>query len=568
MVHAYNTGRTTKQREQGETTLEKAADFRLADADAVLKALYPETVKSSSAIKRTEAVSAEYAIPVADMLARRRNEMQKAAAAQIALPEKTWTPPPRDEHAAVMRAQSEKIAAQRAEEELRRQATASYGKAAAALDDLNTYFRTPGNMSFGDAIREVGLRLGDSGVSVLNKVAAVYPHFTKQAATGKNHFGDDALYGMVQNVLDSVGAYNAAQAQVPVKKADAVCKKTAPKFLTGSILAETVSEPLRLKEAKPIKPENRPKGSLTHGPDEPDSAGGRIFGGPIPPAGSGNPPPPPEDPLEKHVDSLVSGLPSDEEAADNAAESDARSKWRDGLETQNYLEEDRKYKDKVDDAEYNQRNAERLRQERDEQTYERQKAEDAAREQAELAQAAEAEQKTKADEKSRQELFSKSKNIGADFGKAFKGDFAAGATAPTKFIGGLLGAKSLGDMTGMSKDHSKDVQDQYKKLTMDPTHENALRSIRSKGVLHDMILNDPVVSGYDPQDVAMAFNEIAELAPSLVDAPGVLRPLLRKRLEAGQLADFDVKQILEMDKLRSDRDKAIADTRNTNLSIV
>ena len=33
MVHAYNTGRTTKQREQGESACEKSADFQLADAD-------------------------------------------------------------------------------------------------------------------------------------------------------------------------------------------------------------------------------------------------------------------------------------------------------------------------------------------------------------------------------------------------------------------------------------------------------------------------------------------------------------------------------------------------------
>jgi hypothetical protein len=35
MVHAYNTGRTTKQREQGSDPLEKAADFQLADAETV-----------------------------------------------------------------------------------------------------------------------------------------------------------------------------------------------------------------------------------------------------------------------------------------------------------------------------------------------------------------------------------------------------------------------------------------------------------------------------------------------------------------------------------------------------
>ena len=52
MVHAYNTGRTTKQREQGENTIEKSADFQLADAPTVLEALYPKTVKTSAEIVR------------------------------------------------------------------------------------------------------------------------------------------------------------------------------------------------------------------------------------------------------------------------------------------------------------------------------------------------------------------------------------------------------------------------------------------------------------------------------------------------------------------------------------
>ena len=63
----------------------------------------------------------------------------------------------------------------------------------------------------------------------------------------------------------------------------------------------------------------------------------------------------------------------------------------------------------------------------------------------------------------------------------------------------------------------------------------------------------------------MAFNEIAELSPSLVSSPGMLNAVLRKRLEAGQLGDFDVKQLLEMDKLRAERDKIQNETRRIGL---
>jgi hypothetical protein len=96
-----------------------------------------------------------------------------------------------------------------------------------------------------------------------------------------------------------------------------------------------------------------------------------------------------------------------------------------------------------------------------------------------------------------------------------------------------------------------------------PEHETTLRNIRAQGTLHDLVLNDPMISGYDPHEVAMAFNDLSEIAPNLVDSPGVLQALLRKRLESGQLADFDVKQLLEMDKLRAERDMVQAATRKT-----
>lgn len=562
MVHAYNTGRTTTQREKGESTMEKAAEFPLADAADVLKALYPETVKSSSAIKRAEIVSTEYALPVAGMLSRRRDEMQKAAAAQIALPPKTWEPPPRDEHAAVMRAQSEKIAAQRAEEETRRQVTVSYSKAAAALDDLSVYFRTPGNMSFGDALREVNLRLGPQGVSVLEKVAAVYPHFTKQADTKQNHFGDNAVYGLVQNVLNAVGDYNSAQEQLPVKKSEAVGKITAPKYLTGSILTEEVEAPLLLKEAVPIKPRNRPPGSLTHGLDAPDSAGGPIEGLYVPP----------KDRAESAADTIVKGLGFvDDATADANIAKD--QKQRSDMDYYWQQQQADREQQQFEDEEYAriQREYDAVAARKQEDDFKRDQA--AQQERSDELDAVEkirADKKKHQDEQTaeRQKVWDKGKAIGDGLSKTFKGDFMGNMTTPIKHIGSLLGAKTLADMSPIQKKDPKSIlREQYQQLT-DPSHENALKTIRAKGILHDMVLNDPVIAGYDPQDVAMAFNEIAELAPSLVDTPGMIRPLLRKRLEAGQLADFDVKQILEMDKLRADRDKALTETKEKTLNLL
>ena len=422
MVHAYNTGRTTKQREQGENTLEKAAEFQLADADAVLKTLYPETVKTSAEVQRAQVVSGEYALSPAGMLARRRNEMQKAAAAAVALPANTYVRPPRDEHAAAMRAHSEKVASQRAEEETRRQASAAYTKAAAAMDELTVYFRTPGNMAFQDAVREVGLRHGDVGVSVLKKVAAVYPHIEKQAATNKRMFGSDRVYELVEHVLDSVSTYTEAQGRVAVKKAaDGAREVTAPVVITGSVLVE--EKPLELKQSEFVPSSESP---------------------PVPsPVPEGPPTAPPARPFTQKNDPV------------------------------------------------------------------------------------------------------------------FKGPTI---TKPLQVVGYMMG---MGGEKAPA-DPSEKLKAQYNSIS-DPSHDAAIKSIRAKSVLHDLIINDPIVSGHDPQDVAMAFNDIAELAPNLIETPGMLQTVLRKRLESGQLADFDVKQILEMDKLRAERDKVQGEARRISM---
>jgi hypothetical protein len=138
---------------------------------------------------------------------------------------------------------------------------------------------------------------------------------------------------------------------------------------------------------------------------------------------------------------------------------------------------------------------------------------------------------------------------------------------PVRIVGTGLGMSGLSYLEGQKsapKDPQAKEKAQFNKLN-DPSHESALKSLRAKGVLHDLILNDPVVSGYDPQDVAMAFNDISELAPGMIDSPGMLQSVLRKRLEAGQMADFDVKQLLEMDKLRAERDKLQAEARRVTM---
>ena len=418
MVHAYNTGRTTKQREQSDDTLEKAADFPMADAQTVMDALYPKVVKTAADISRSSVVSVEYAVSPRDMLARRNSSQDKAAAAKISLPEKTWTPPPRDEEASARKAASDRRAAELAQEELRRRATVAYAKAAAAMDELHDYFRHPGNMNFQDAVRHTRFRLGEEGVAVLQKLAAVYPRLEKQAATSFAIVppSDGRPFNLVSNVLDAVYDYNEAKAAVPVKTAKH--KKEAPVFLTDSILYNAADEPLTLKSAAP-----QPPGSPA--PPPPGAGASKPAAKPAPSGGGGK---------------------------------------SDGF----------------------------------------------------LAPALSAARRMATDP------------LGHNYAAAI-GDSAQ------------MKSKAMASLT-------------------DPEHETELRNIRAQGVLHDMMLNDPVISGHDPHDVALAFNELADVAPGFVDSPGAMQALLRKRLEAGQMADFDIKQLVDMEKARAETDKARTET--------
>jgi hypothetical protein len=95
----------------------------------------------------------------------------------------------------------------------------------------------------------------------------------------------------------------------------------------------------------------------------------------------------------------------------------------------------------------------------------------------------------------------------------------------------------------------------------DPDHERKLKNIRAQSVLADLIVNDPVISGHDPRDVTNAFNELAEVAPNFMDSSATVQALLRKRLEAGQLADFDLKQLVELEKIKAEQQKNLVDTQ-------
>jgi hypothetical protein len=114
----------------------------------------------------------------------------------------------------------------------------------------------------------------------------------------------------------------------------------------------------------------------------------------------------------------------------------------------------------------------------------------------------------------------------------------------TGALGGALGAAGLG---------SGDPDAARRKAEMevyDPIHEAQLRSVQTQAMLNDFVSNDPIISGYDAPEVLSAYNQLAQLAPSLSTQPAVMRGLIRRMLqqegvvephEASQLSDIERK---------------------------
>lgn len=74
-------------------------------------------------------------------------------------------------------------------------------------------------------------------------------------------------------------------------------------------------------------------------------------------------------------------------------------------------------------------------------------------------------------------------------------------------------------------------------------HLTDMRKIKTQAMLNRFMTDaeDPI-SGYDPDRVVSAFNEIAAMAPRSAEQPGIMGPLLRRRL-AGRVEPFESGEI-------------------------
>lgn len=124
--------------------------------------------------------------------------------------------------------------------------------------------------------------------------------------------------------------------------------------------------------------------------------------------------------------------------------------------------------------------------------------------------------------------------------EAALGQWAGGAAVAT-------GTRALLDKALSGAETNKAIESRYADLE-EPDHENAIRSIQAQAMLAEMLGNpENPISGYDPDTVLHAYNEIAQLAPRLATQPAAMQPLLSKRL-SGHTEPFEVREIADLEK--------------------
>ena len=102
------------------------------------------------------------------------------------------------------------------------------------------------------------------------------------------------------------------------------------------------------------------------------------------------------------------------------------------------------------------------------------------------------------------------------------------------------------------------LQQRLKSHITDPQHEAQLRLIQTEAMLHDLMANDEVISGYDPNEVIEHFNEISQLAPRASNQEGLMRSLLRKRLQTGAFDPYEIEMLLKIENSLKLRDNPVS----------
>ncbi len=120
-------------------------------------------------------------------------------------------------------------------------------------------------------------------------------------------------------------------------------------------------------------------------------------------------------------------------------------------------------------------------------------------------------------------------------------------------VGGLAGGAGLGiARETMRKLMPASEHDQVRQMVQkldSGGHAASLQRIKMQSFLTELMLSDPVVSEYDPNEVFEAFNYLNEIAPRAIQHPVIAKSLIRRYLSQGSTIDaFEASQLTTIDR--------------------
>jgi hypothetical protein len=125
---------------------------------------------------------------------------------------------------------------------------------------------------------------------------------------------------------------------------------------------------------------------------------------------------------------------------------------------------------------------------------------------------------------------------------------------------GLLGVVSDKVKDHMAADTRATDKQRIQADMSTQSFDDQISEIRAQAAINQMFTDD-VISGYDPEEVAEAVNEIGRLSPAILTDPSLLRAQVRQRLASGGTAPFDLAaQMKQEEALRSQFGHARANT--------
>jgi hypothetical protein len=134
---------------------------------------------------------------------------------------------------------------------------------------------------------------------------------------------------------------------------------------------------------------------------------------------------------------------------------------------------------------------------------------------------------------------------------------AAGVGDAIKAVFALeLARKVVGKapIVGQQKTDDEHLDDTVAKFS-DPGHESNLSNIRKQYMLSNLLANDDVISGYDPNEVVDSYNQLTQIAPRASSQEMLVRAMLRRSLAQGQVDTHEVDQLTGIENQLKQRDE-------------